>query len=825
MSVITPKSYQRDAVGNGLALFRHTESQLRLVTDEDSRRTASAFNGCVLLEAPTGAGKTLMAGMIAEALSGPGHPDNARVVWFWFTPFGNLVEQAKQALKADFPGLRMRELASGRVPYATQSGDVFVTTWASVAARKAESRRLRKSGDQSLALDDFIPDLRRAGYRIGVVVDEAHHGFSAQTEAVRFYREVMRPDFTLLITATPDDADIPAFKKAAGIGELHRIAVSRYDAVNAGLIKGGVTSVAYLAAEDQKSRADIPATALAEGWRVHNAIRAELERIGVAFMPLMLVQVGNSGKAGNSAIEEAREKLLALGVPDEAIASYTADEPNDDLLSVALDERKQVLIFKVAVAMGFDAPRAFTVVSLRGSRDTGFGLQVVGRILRVHRRLQPWVLNGALPELLRFGYVFLAEAESQTGLLNAGERINAIRTELSGISDFTLVTRIGEETRVQYSPDGQHSLLPQPYESPIPNGISTLPGRDPDTPPRSADSQNDLFGGMPPPARGDGEAGRVAPTGSALPVPGRRTYPLRPEAPQGFKTERSPLSTADLVGCVAATINLTPAALNVGLSKSVTITRKTLSNIFEQPEETVDTVQARLSLAAIQRRAQDVLFGAEHLSPAELQLALLERLRQEYRDHDLPETELEKARDLILATYPELLRQALRQCTARSKDVLDAAPLPTEMVVPDNTPRSRLNVYGVIPPDLNETERKFVTMLDADTSGVVLWWHRNEPKKPWSIRIVQANGVPYFPDFVIGVKDRHRHDGILLVETKGHHILHHEREKVLAEHKVYGSPIMVTLRENGKFMIVQYIPARDAVEEDRVFRIEGMARY
>lgn len=186
---------------------------------------------------------------------------------------------------------------------------------------------------------------------------------------------------------------------------------------------------------------------------------------------------------------------------------------------------------------------------------------------------------------------------------------------------------------------------------------------------------------------------------------------------------------------------------------------------------------------------------------------------------------MEKARDLILATYPELLRQALRQCTARSKEVLDAAPLPPGMVVPENTPRSRLNVYGVIPPDLNETERKFVTMLDADTTGVVLWWHRNEPKKPWSIRIVQANGVPYFPDFVIGVKDRHRHDGILLVETKGRHILHHEREKVLAEHRIYGCPVMVTLRENGQFMIVQYISARDAVEEDRVFRIEGMAQY
>ncbi|MEI2623656.1 MAG: hypothetical protein V9G23_06970 [Giesbergeria sp.] len=42
------------------------------------------------------------------------------------------------------------------------------------------------------------------------------------------------------------------FKKAAGIGHLHRIRVSRKEAVDAGLIKDGIKSIAYLAADDQK---------------------------------------------------------------------------------------------------------------------------------------------------------------------------------------------------------------------------------------------------------------------------------------------------------------------------------------------------------------------------------------------------------------------------------------------------------------------------------------------------------------------------------------------------------------------------------------------
>jgi superfamily II DNA or RNA helicase len=42
----------------------------------------------------------------------------------------------------------------------------------------------------------------------------------------------------------------------------------------------------------------------------------------------------------------------------------------------------------MAVALGFDAPRAFVLVALRRVRDPDFGVQLVGRILRVDRRLQ-----------------------------------------------------------------------------------------------------------------------------------------------------------------------------------------------------------------------------------------------------------------------------------------------------------------------------------------------------------------------------------------------------------------------------------------------------
>jgi len=829
--------YQNDAVNNALDIFRHAESQLQQVDSAQDQRAVTAHNGCVLLEAPTGAGKTLMAGNIAEQFSRPDHRHNAKLVWFWFTPFANLVEQAKNALKRDFSGLAIRDLNTERKAYSANSGDVFVTTWASVAARNAQTRKLRKNGDLSLALDDFIPELRSAGFRIGVVVDEAHHSFTKATEAVNFYRDILHPDFTLLITATPDDADVETFKKAAGLAVVHRIQVSRQHAVDAGLIKEAVKSVAYLLADDQKQLVNLHSTALEDGWRTHQMITAQLQQAHIKLTPLMLVQVGNTGKAGESAIAEAKQHLLDLGVAEETIAWYTADEPNDDLLTVAQDASKQVLIFKVAVALGFDAPRAFTLVSLRGAKSTDFGIQVVGRILRVHQRLRAQAINKTLPELLRFGYVFLADADSQSGLINAGAKINAITTQLSEITPYTMVVKMAGQSEVQVSSNGQLSLLPQGYNPPV-----WQPPASPDQPntPTSFAGTVTLQGGnfslfgdfiapQPPQINEPGSPASYR-AADRLPLAGYKLFALREGVPKSFKTERLPLGTDELVACISKRIKLTDRELNAGLRKSLKITRNTIGNIFTQPEGTIDSVQARLSNAEIYRRAQKVLTDADYIDPRDLHSLLLARLQTEYNEHsgiDLSEQDLARALHLILATFPNMVRDAARVCAATAKTLEYAEALPNPIEASDGMARSRLNGYGIMPPHLNNTERCFAQMLDADTSGTVLWWHRNEARKPWSVGIVMPIGDRYFPDFIVGVTDRHHGDGIMLVETKGSHLINNDetQEKISAEHKLYGKPLMLTLQEDGRFWLMRYIEAKQKIEPDQVFRVENMAQY
>lgn len=823
MSAPAPKGYQREAVANALEIFRYAESQLRQAGDDASRAAATAFNGCLLLEAPTGSGKTLMAGMIAESFSAPDRESNASIVWFWFTPFAGLVEQAKGAIKSTFVGLRVRDLQGDRKTRGTKSGDVFVTTWASVAAASKETRRVRSDGEFVLSLDNLISELRADGFRIGVVVDEAHHSFTKAAEAVRFYRETLKPEFTLMITATPDDQDVDKFKKAAGIAHLHRIKVSRREAVDAGLIKDGIKSIAYLAADDQKALVDFAATALADGWGMHGAIKLGLTAAGINLTPLMLVQVGNS----NAAVEEARTRLAALGVAESKIAWYTADDPNDDLLAVALDEQKEVLIFKVAVALGFDAPRAFTLVSMRGAKDTDFGIQVVGRILRVHGRLQGPTLEGKLPELLRNGYVFLADAANQGGLVHAGEKINAIQTELSQVCPFTMVVKLAGKNEIQVTHNGQAQLLSVPYVPPAwPVPESHADHAEPHVAAPPAWQATGILTNL---VLTSPEAAPLSPnrpdTGPLL--SGNRRFSLRPGVPRVHRSERLPLSTADLLTCIAANIAIDDKVFNAGFRQSVRVTRQTVE-LFEGFEET-ESIQARLSDAEIARRGQSVLFDADYLDPRDLHDALLARLKAEFghRGIDVDEAGLERALNRIMAAYPKLIRLAARTCAARFKEVFDAAPLPELVEWPAGVKKSRLNLYGVMPQDLNGPERAFAEMLDADATGTVDYWFRNEPRKPWSIGIVMPGGERYFPDFAVKVAGRGKGDGLLLIETKGNHILNGDDtlDKILAEHKLYGVPLMLSQDDGGRFMTVKFFANTGRNEEDQIFRVENLAGY
>ena len=834
MNRTTPRPFQEDAIASGLAIFQECQRLLDVAgNDPVGRNAALSQHGTLLLEAPTGAGKTLVAGRITEAFA-----ETERVVWFWFAPFKGVTGQTANALRAELPGLRLRDLATDRQPGGTHAGDVWVTTWQSVAARIKDQRNVHRTSESNATMEELLAGVREQGLRVGVVVDEAHHSFfsgKTDTQAMNFFKNVLRPEYTVVVTATPDDRDVARFQRDLGLSRLNRITISRNEPVAEGLIKEGVKCVAYFAPPDQQRLVDFEATALRDAAALHRRCKTELRTLGVRLTPLMLVQVEST-----AGILRARQRLIADGFTEAQIATHTAEEPDPSLLALANDESREVLIFKMAVALGFDAPRAGILVSMRAARDQDYGVQLVGRILRVHRRLQGRARAKTLPPLLNYGYVFLADAEAQEGLDLAGQRINRLQTAYAKVSPTTALVRVAGQPQVQVvGLDGQTQLFALEQETtffgdtlfPMPEneggqspGTATIEGS---VSTRMVELLADPFTFAPQQPTTPEESTGAA-TVRRTPA-GRYSYAMRPSLPRRFKTQvvsadntateedcarRFLLSTRDIIQAQAAKVQVQKRTLEV-FSQQMEME---LTNASMDPEEA-----GRIALALLSR---DDVFD-----PRALRQALLGKLAATLRELQLDEMAddaagLRRMLNVLLVARPELLREAKKKALAIHAVVEEAEEeLPDTLESDEPLPRSRHGMYGCIPPGLTSWERKFADLLDSDSQNTVRWWHRNLPHKAWSVQVMLDNGHPFFPDFVVGIEGRHTEDGALLTDPKFQFEIAAELPKSHAEHPAYGRVLILMLQGGVQWMTIRYDAAHQRAVLDREFRLVDAAAY
>jgi type III restriction enzyme len=174
--------------------------------------------------------------------------------------------------------------------------------------------------------------------------------------------------------------------------------------------------------------------------------------------------------------------------------------------------------------------------------------------------------------------------------------------------------------------------------------------------------------------------------------------------------------------------------------------------------------------------------------------------------------------------------------------VSDAQPLPTFLLYPLSKAleQAAKNLYGVVPPlektitgaregldiegqstmfkdtlahaggvisvfgidgsaGVNEEEREFIRSLERDEH--VVWWHRNPPRKPWSVRLVRSEHRNYFhPDFIVCLEyPLGQAPETRMVETK--ESTKDASRKAQRTPKIYGKVLFVT-REDTRLRIV-----------------------
>jgi hypothetical protein len=677
------------------------------------------------------------------------------VVWFWFVPFVNLVQQTEDGIRSNAPSLAPCYLNTGRNQEA-HNGMVLLSTAQAVARAQSRQGGYDVDGDDEVrTLAAFVARARADGLQVGLIVDEAHIGLKKSTEFGQFAKW-LDPNYLIMATATPKDEMLNAFLHHAGYSAHEHFSVSRDQVVNARLNKKYIEAVVYTLGETMAHVTDLNRTVLNQSWQRNLQIQKHLAQAEIALTPLLLVQVAN----GDKSIEEAEEILIRYcKVPAGAIGKHSSDEPDPVMMAaIANDSSKQVLIFKQSAGTGFDAPRAFVLASTKVVNDTDFAMQFVGRVMRVARPIRDaFPKPQEIPADLNTAFVYLANASAQAGFEAAVKANAGVKDQLEGQTEKLMVRKtISGAVSYGNRPIDQS---PVAFDTPIPERTSQTST---DTNAQGFDHIGDQHGLF---AERFLETYEVWTTGKHVldevtpPLPasstkkaktintrqdliteleqrGLKVYPRKTalaKLDKSLKTEVKPIleDMSEISRAVATRLEidseLRKTAVRAAFDRIKETEQHTELTTGEFYEQDIQVFTDRNALAREARTALKTLPQAEDEDYRIIVETLASRLQQDIQDfasdfsNELQPTEAETkrlARDAanwVIRRRIDLLKKDMFKEIAKQAKLVDAAPLPDHMVFPAGLllDRSAKNIYGVIPPS-RETADRIQQMLVTD---------------------------------------------------------------------------------------------------------------
>ena len=380
--MIKEKDYQTKAVNE---LIEKTISLLRCSGDRKK----------LVFRAPTGAGKTVMASEMLDRLTTELADEGREVAVIWIAP-NKLHQQSYMKMKNFFTETRvltpvMYDELDHSIDGYIKPGEIFFVNWESI--NKDKNVMVRET-ENSSSLYDITRRTKERNIPIVVVIDEEHM-FSGR--AAKQSEKVLRninPKVEIRISATPITSP----------DEI--VSVQRDAVIKEQMIKDGISINPSVS--DPNSGMSENEYLLELALEKRNEVKAAYEKLGVRINPLLLIQLPND----SSEVLDDNERTIMEMVKARLDLEHDINIGNNKL-AIWLSSEKQnldglendyntteVLLFKQAIALGWDCPRAAVLLIFRDIQSTTFGVQTVGRIMRMPE--QKYYPNG----LLNHGYVY-----------------------------------------------------------------------------------------------------------------------------------------------------------------------------------------------------------------------------------------------------------------------------------------------------------------------------------------------------------------------------------------------------------------------------------
>lgn len=438
--------YQQDAIKE---LVDKTITLLRL----NGNRKQLVF------KAPTGAGKTVMTqemlARLTEELQQRGDLPVREVAYIWIAP-NKLHQQSYLKMRDYFSGTRLlRAVMYDELEHTDgmlHVGEILFVNWESI---NKDKNVIVRDTEQNNSLFVMTQRTQEAGIPIVVIIDEEHLFWSKTADKSKVVLERINPKVEIRVSATPKThAD-------------YTVTIPRDLVVHEEMIKKQVILNPNFKTDyhtDEELNENLIRAALAKRNEIAKAYKA----LGVNINPLLLIQLPND----TSESMTAEDTKIADHVKQYLKVIHNIDEQNGKLAVWLSNEKAnltnlekddnlaEVLLFKQAIALGWDCPRAAVLLIFRKLQSNIFTVQTVGRILRMPE--QKFYTNN----LLNIGYVYTDISREKIEIvaddmeyLNKDTIQATRRDNLNNVSLLSYYSEIKSSDRNRLGPDFKKVLI------------------------------------------------------------------------------------------------------------------------------------------------------------------------------------------------------------------------------------------------------------------------------------------------------------------------------------------------------------------------------
>lgn len=364
--------------------------------DDDGDRSA------VVLSAPTGAGKTVIATAVVESLlhgSDLGEP-NQQATILWVTDDPSLNEQTRRKMEAASDVNLQMEVIHSSKHFDQETLDAGKLYFVNIQSF-AKSNSLVKAGNsrQHTLWETIENTIRARGRNFLVFIDEAHKGTGTEKTDQTIVQKIIggaNPvPIVVGISATSGKFTAAVENGKSGQRTIRHVDVPVEDVQKSGLVKDRI--VLYSPDDDEHELA-------ADTTLIRHAVRRirEYETRWAAYtqsqgeptvVPALIIQV-NDGIT-DADLRDVYDAVVAewpvIG-PDSFVNTFAEHAVRTLPGGIAIryeqphlihdNQQIRVIIAKNAVTTGWDCPRAEVLVSLRTAHDATYIAQLIGRIVR-----------------------------------------------------------------------------------------------------------------------------------------------------------------------------------------------------------------------------------------------------------------------------------------------------------------------------------------------------------------------------------------------------------------------------------------------------------